>query len=554
MKYHKTLNAIKITFSTLILVGILSSCSKDEPVYEKTRLFRPVQNADLKATANVIIVNLAKIKEAISYKVEVSQDSFVTVLYTFVSDTNYILINQATVGEELDYNSLYQVRVLANAASSEYNSKVALLGSVRTERFPSIQLLPRIFDVTDVKARARWTPSGAAISQVKTFAKDDKKLTKPLATYTVSAAENTSGEKIIDKLTPNTSYQVAIYSGNTIRGWVDYKTLVADVNPADPNVINLSESEDPSALASAVAAAADGNIILLKKGIRYDIPTDPLNKSITIKGAYGLVPERTEVFSKGDWKVTPGAKINYIIFDNIDFIGLDMGAHYAFNISNSGTPTVIKDLKFLNCTIKNVRGIIRLRSTSFITNLTISNSIVYDIGNYGLFTCDSDGTDQAAIDNVLLENSTFYRMTIFVTSRQNCQSFIIKSCTFSEFTEQGQQTFRFRGAAGKSDIINGLTISGCIWGHGWDPAKTGGTLVSFSKDGLKNTTISVTNTWATSDFGVVAGTEMPGFPSLTYGKPAASLWVSPYMANFNIGDAGFTGKYDSGDPRWRTPR
>ena len=44
----------------------------------------------------------------------------------------------------------YQVRAKAHAADSQFDSKVADLGNVRTQRFPTILNIPAVYDVTDV--------------------------------------------------------------------------------------------------------------------------------------------------------------------------------------------------------------------------------------------------------------------------------------------------------------------------------------------------------------------------------------------------------------------
>lgn len=545
---------IKWHFVLVALAALvaITGCEKEEQIYEQTRLFRPVLNEDLYAEGNIIIVNLANIREAESYTIEVSQDSFVTIEYTINTDTNFVQLDNATLGDDLLYNTIYQVRAKANASNMEYDSRVADLGSVRTQRFPSIQLLPRTFDVTDTKARVRWAPAGAAITEVKIFTKEDVKLRTPLKSYPVSAGENEAGEVIIDQLSPSTPYQVAIYSGTTLRGWVDYVTLVAGIDPNGANVINLSESDDADAVINALGSAPDGAIFLLKKGVRFNAPTAELTQSVTFVGAYGLVEEKAALFTTGNMNIAKGAQIDHIVFENLAFIGEDSGGDYVFNPSHSGENTTVKNLKFVNSEVMNVRGILRIRSDCFITNFVIENTIVHDIGNYGVFTTDTDGDGKAAIDNVIITNSTFYKMTIFVTSRQNVQTFLIDASTFSEFTQQGQQAFRFRGGDGRNDIVGGLTISNSIFGHSWDVAMSGDKSMVFNKDGLKNTAISVTNTWATSDFSAAVGSEMAGFPAATYAKDAASLWLNPYGGNFNIKDSGFAGKFDSGDPRWRS--
>lgn len=541
----------RFVFGIMASFIAITGCEKEEQIFEKTRLFRPVLNEDLTAVGNVITVNLANIREAESYTLEVSQDMFVTVEYTVTVDTNYVLLNNATLGDDLLYNTLYQVRAKANASNTEYNSGVADLGAVRTQRFPSIQLLPRAYDVTDTKARVRWVPGGAAITGVKLFTKADLKLKTPLKSYEVSQAANDAGEVIIDNLAPSTAYQVAIYSGTTLRGWVDYVTFVAGIDPNGANVVNLSENDDPASFAAAVSSAAEGSIILLKKGVQYNVPTTELNKSITIIGAYGLLEQKAALFTTSDWKIAKGAQIDNFIFQDLAFIGEDPAGDYVINPSHSGGNTTIKNMKFINCEVKGVRGIARIRSNCYITNFVIENSIVHDIGSYGIFTTDTDGEGMAAIDHVVFKNSTFYKLVNMVTSRQNCQSFLIDGCTFSEFTQTGQQVFRFRGGDGRNSVVNGLTISNSIFGHSWDVAISGDKSVVFSKEGLKTTSISVTNTWATADFTAAAGSEMAGFPAARYSKDAAALWSAPYAANFNFKDSGFAGKFDSGDPRWR---
>ncbi|AEE52222.1 DUF4957 domain-containing protein [Haliscomenobacter hydrossis] len=533
------------------LVFLFSSCEKEEIVYEETRLFRPALNTALSAKLNTIIIDMAKMKEAVSYTFEISQDSFKTApLYTFTIDTTYLIVDKGLVGEELDYNSSYQVRVTAIAADPQFNSRPALLGSVRTEPLPSIQLAPRAYDVTDVLARVRWNPFGLPVDQVKVFSTTDKKLRTPLGSYTVSSAQNTAGEVIIDKLTPATSYLVAIYSAGGLRGFVEYKTLEKGVYPGDPNVIDLTTSEDPGALQTAMASVAEGSIVLLKRGVRYNFPAANLSTSITIKGEYGLTEGRAQIFSTGDWRIATGVTIDHVVFDDIDIIGSDPGAVYVFNINNSGTPTIITNLVFKNCTITSLRGIARLRSDSYIKNFTITNSIVYNIGSYGVFTTDTDGATKAAVDHIKLLNSTFYQLSFIATSRTNSQSFLIDGCTFSEFTEAGQRTFRYRGGTDRNNIIGGLTISNSVWGTGWDKAASGSKTVTF-KEGLVSTNVSVLNTWATSDFAAAAGSELPGFPALTYSGTATKLWTDPTKGNFSIADAGFAGKTSSGDPRWR---
>ena len=98
----------------------------------------------------------------------------------------------------------------------------------------------------------------------------------------------------------------------------------------------------------------------------------------------------------------------------------------------------------------------------------------------------------------------------------------------------------------------GISISNTIWGHGWDEAGTQTFAVRGIAGGLETTNISILNTYATSAFAFVAGSEISTFPLTVYSKKAVDLWESPYTGlNFNFKDDSFVGRRDVGDPRWR---
>ncbi|MCB0545592.1 MAG: DUF4957 domain-containing protein, partial [Saprospiraceae bacterium] len=458
-------------------------------------------------------------------------------------------------GESLLWNTLYQVRVTAHASDPAYDSKVSDLGSVRTDRFPSILNIPESYDVIDVAARVSWQVLGAPVTKIRTFSPSDLQLSSPLAEFDVDMDAQTNGEFIVTGLDPETAYQIAIYSdatGSTLRGWETYVTLEKGVDPTDPNVIDLSTSEDVDAVVNAVAGAADGQLILVKKGFQYNLPSDPLDKSITIRGAYGFGPQKAILFTPGNWNVADGATVGFIRFIDLELRGEDIGGDYVFNPNNSNE-TTINELTFDNCVIGNFRGIIRIRSKVFLKSYNINNCIVHDIGGYGIITTDTDGAGNAAVDDIALTNSTFSKINSFMTSRQNAQSILIDACTMSELASPDGIVFRWRGEDGVlSNVLNGITITNTVWGHAWDEGMTGNLAVRGIYDGLEATTFNIVNTYATSDFAFTAGSEIPGFPSLTYGGKTEDLWVDPYNGlDFNFKDSGFAGKYDTGDPRWR---
>ncbi|TRZ43698.1 DUF5123 domain-containing protein [Robertkochia solimangrovi] len=556
MSKNKSIFNLRSLFFVGISMLLLYACNNDDDqTYEQTRLFRPVLNEDLYSVGNTIIVNMGKLKSAVGYTLEVSRDTFQTVDYTIEIDTNYVEINKDLVGEELFWNTLYQVQATAHAEDPQYDSKVSELGNVRTQRFPTILNIPAVYDVTDIAARVTWEVAGAAVTGIKVFAATDLRLEEPLFDETpVSEEENLAGEGFVYGLSPETEYQIAIYSGEDLRGWVNYTTKLADVDPTDPNVIDLREDESPEAVANAVAMAPDGAIILVKRGVSYDLPEDALDKSITIRAAYGFGEKKARLYTTGNWNIAGGSNIDHIHFVDLEIRGADYSGDYVFNPNTSDV--YVRELLFDNCQIGTFRGIMRIRGTVEIDNYKIMNSVVDSIGGYGLATADTDPagageTQTARFNNIIFENSTFNKIDTGIQSRNNSQTLVIESCTFANFINTGGRLFRYRGGDGNDNVISGITISNSIFGHSWDQSDSESYGIQGIGQGLGNTPISLSNIYSTANFSFNSGSEIPGFPVANYSGTQDDLWVDPANNDFNIQDNGFSGKYDTGDPRWR---
>ncbi len=558
-KINFNLSAALLVLLACCTVMLFSACEDDEMVFEPTRLFRPVLNEQLMAELNTIIVNMGNSRDAVSYTIEVSRDSFASVIHTVTSDTNYVILNEQTLnGAALRYATLYQIRATAHAADPAFDSRPSDLGDIRTERFPSILNAPTEGDILDVQTRVTWSVAGAPVTFIRVFALADELLENSLLEYEVPQMAQDSGVFIISGLDPMTEYQVAIYSGasgETLRGWEPFTTIPSAIDLTDPRVIDLSQSEDPDAVINAIPGADDGQIIVLKKGFRYNLPSDPLDKSVTITSAYGFGSQKAVLYTTGNWNFVPGSMINHVKFIDVEIRGEDFGGDYVFN-PNISDLTIVDTLSFDNCVITNLRGIARIRTQMFLRNFIINNSVVDSIGNYGILTADTDGAGNAAYDNVTLTNSTFSRLRVMFQTRQNAQSVVIDNCTFSEFVDPGGRMFRWRGEDGLlSNVINGISITNSIFSHAWDQSvgPEGENLSAQGiGDGLEATSFTVLNTYATTNFSFVEGTEIPGFPSLMYSGTAADLWVAPYGGeDFSFKDTGFSGARDAGDPRWR---
>ena len=551
-------NIIKTTsLRTILFLGVITvifySCKKENGQTEQTRLFRPVLNLPLSVQGNAIIVNMGSLKDAVSYSIEVSRDTFRTIDYKIQSDTSYVILDSTTLGDDLYWNTLYQVRATAISADTTYNSKTADLGFVKTDRFPTILHIPTAFDVIDTAARVTWDVTGLPVTGIKVFAPDDLQLKHPSFPETVVDANGqTSGEFIVTGLAPSTTYQIAIYSGSKIRGWVNYTTKPAQISPTAPGVIDLTQSTDPDALKNAIATAPDDATILLKHDGFYNAPDGTYDKSVNIVGAYGFGSLKAELLVGGSANVASGANIDHLHFKNIT-IKSNNSSYFMYFTNSSST---VGEIRFDDCNILDTRAVLKQKGTDAVVNNFIFDNCYIDGGNsYGILY--TDGATGEAINNVQFLNSTITHAYYLVYFKNDSQTFLIDGCTIAN-CQSGRQLFRMDS----HDVTGGVTISNTIFGHALNNTEVKG------KSGLDNTTFTVTNTYTVTDFSWAPGSEIAGVPIGSAGSAQLDLWVDPNnpethdndnnvsdisypLSDFHFKDSNFPGKYDSGDPRWR---
>ncbi|GJM64237.1 DUF5123 domain-containing protein [Persicobacter diffluens] len=539
--FNKNIGALAVFFLAIV-IG-LSSCRQEED-FLRVRMFSPVLKSNLESINNEIVVNLMPFSDAVGYHIEVSRDSFSTVEYSYVSDSSYTVIGEETVGEELFWNTRYQIQVRAIADKEEYNSNVSDLGTIRTQTFPSNLINPSPFDVTDKAARVTWEQAGAAITGVKAFDPDDLRLEHPILEDEVSDSDSDNGEKIFSGLEPEKTYQIAIYSGETLRGWTNFTTKPADIDPNAPGVIDITDLDDPFALNAAFEMAADGDIILLKYGNFYHIPSADLNKSITVQAQLGFgeqkaIIETTDADS--DWNIPDGVSIDFIRFKNVELRGLT-SKHYVFNSNRSNTS--IGEITFEDCRLHTFRSVARLRGAITVGAFSIKNSIVYNLPDDNAVARFEGGP----VGTILFENSTFYQCRRVLRSSTSAERIDFTSCTFSEAPRHNDSSYIFD--FGSNDVSGGVGITNCIFGRGWNNSST--EPEEYTSRGFSfgdNTNVSATNSFKTGDFVWSHDGEM--LTPLTYSGSIEDLWEKPQEGDFNFKDKGFSGAFNCGDPRWR---
>ncbi len=104
---------------------------------------------------------------------------------------------------------------------------------------------------------------------------------------------------------------------------------------------------------------------------------------------------------------------------------------------------------------------------------------------------------------------------------------------------------------GNDNVTNGITISNSIFGHSWDASDSDNYGIQGIGQGLGNTNFNIVNNYSTANF-FFSGGEIPGFPIANYNGTQDDLWMNVATENnFNFQDRGFSGRFDTGDPRWR---
>lgn len=509
----------------------LAACKKDD-VLEPARLFRPVLAGTLVADSNAILAAWQPIKAAVSYTVQLSRDSFKTIdLTANVVDTSIVLI------KNLLWNQLYQVQVKAIAQDTVFNSRYSLLGGIKTPKFPSILKSPGAgdVDVTDEAIRLTWVKSGDAVSSIKVLLTDSTFVKEVLLTATDIANQY----KIITGLKGGTTYIGMLYSGSRLRGYDLYTTR----QPLSGKLIDLRTiTGRPSVLADTIPLIDPGSTIILKRGESYDITSAiSLSKAVKIIAGSDLsIPDQPIINMPANFNALAGITIDYIDFEDVYLKGTDATAKYVFNISNAST---IRRISFEKVKAESFRGILRLQAGINLTDFMVNNSVMFNLGGYGVITVDNVASK---CDNISIKNSTIYKADKIITSRQNSVTVTVENCTINEAPLANNYLIDF-STTGTNNVSNGINVKNCIFGIG----RLSGTNTAVRGIRVGVGSITTDKNYSTSDYTVTATTPLPIPDLIPYTRSSTQLWVDAVNGNFKIADLSFPGASTVGDPRWR---
>jgi hypothetical protein len=529
MKILKINKAFKVITGVLMLMIVFSSCKKEDDLGEAPRLFRPTMKGDLASSGNFIEASWQKVKNASSYTIQISRDTFKTIDLSIEVDSNVALI------EELRWEQLYQVQVKANAADSAKNSKFGILGAIKTPRFPTIVIDPQLSDVGITSVLFKWRTEGKPVTRVKVVSMPQETVLKEIV---LSTTDISNSYLLIEELPAETSLKVELYSGNEFRGDNRYITKA----PLSGDIIDLTGiTGRPTILADTLGIIPSGATVLLKRGETYSMSTVVLSKPVTImSGENPLNPTKAIIFfdSGSNFNLPSGANIDFIRFTDVHLRSNDGAGKYVFNPNTSGN---VGEIMFESCLIETFRGVARFRGALTVNTFSINNSVIDSIGGYGIVNVDDVNT---RVNNISITNSTISRADVILASRSAAKSVIINNSTFFRAPLGGKYI------VDHATITDGIQFNNNIFGPG---RGTAATVPVTAIHGYKIATVTAytANNFGTSDF-TWANATTSGFTNFTiYTKPSTDVFLSPLTRDFAIKDNSFSGKSTAGDPRWR---
>lgn len=474
----------------------------------------------------------------VQYTVEVSRDSTFqgTPDYTKTSDTTFVVVTDADIAIRTRYFARVKTNAVGGSAESSW---FASNGFSMTGEQIFIVPVPEA-DIIDNAVILRWiitpgvtkivmTPTGGAPFDV-----------------VLGAGDVAAGLKLIGGLLSNTTYSAEIFAGTQTKGLLSFKTKVAITGASIIDLRGIFGR--PSVLADTIPIIPTGSIIVLQRGLTYDITTGTnLNKSMTILSGPDFIPALATIFMGSNFNLTSGAAIDSLIFKDINMYSDNYAGKYVFNINQVGT---IGKVIFENVYGHTFRGFLRIQTGGAgaqVANFIMKNCIIDSLRDFSLVNTNNSNT----VANIDVSNTTITNARKVIDHRSpGSNSIKFTNCTFYNLPGGGAAGgvggFYFIDL-GTQNSATPITITNCIFGKSWDDQGLGNDVRGIQAGAA--TTVSVANSYKTSDFiSTNAAFQIPGL--LPYAGTSFALFINPNSGNFKISDNNFPGKGNSGDTRW----
>lgn len=537
--------------------GLMTSCSDDDDVGSKV-LLRPV-------TAMEIVQN----KAYLSWKSVEGATEYIVEVYKVVDKGEELYKTETVPGDrsscviDLDWEENYKFKV-----KCEGNGRLS--GYWETE-VTGILYRPLSIELgeartIDTQALISWTPNDTVVITALTAVPMGLETvnSQDIKVYNVSSEEYLAGSKIIDDLTPETSYRVSLYSGeeqnsDTYQARIEVKTAVTenlDEDYGTANRIDLrNEAFDPDYFNKLDwNSLAEGTTFVLPAGKTY-----VLNSGETViefaHSVHFVTPQTLEdypTFSFDNaFRIVEGGVVDKVTFKRINLRASKSLSEVADN-SLSGKQVIcpesdvflINTIDFTNCYIENFRSIVRSKkATGNVGAIAFKECTINAIGNQGIVS--TDGKNGNYINDVSFDECTITNICGIADLRNSSsgKSISITNTTFCYAPMENSFLFRV-------DPSIAVKIENCVFGGSM---KIDGKLPKFNElgSGGQDDYTGVYPFSSVNSFQANDRTSSKGNLGLSDSKMSTTtLFTAPGTNNFKLNEL-FTGCSSVGASKWR---
>jgi fibronectin, type III len=535
----------------------MTSCSDDDDAGSKV-LLRPV-------TAMEIVQN----KAYLSWKSVEGATEYIVEVYKVVDKGEELYKTETVPGDrsscviDLDWEENYKFKV-----KCEGNGRLS--GYWETE-VTGILYRPLSIELgeartIDTQALISWTPNDTVVITALTAVPMGLETvnSQDIKVYNVSSEEYLAGSKIIDDLTPETSYRVSLYSGeeqnsDTYQARIEVKTAVTenlDEDYGTANRIDLrNEAFDPDYFNKLDwNSLAEGTTFVLPAGKTY-----VLNSGETViefaHSVHFVTPQTLEdypTFSFDNaFRIVEGGVVDKVTFKRINLRASKSLSEVADN-SLSGKQVIcpesdvflINTIDFTNCYIENFRSIVRSKkATGNVGAIAFKECTINAIGNQGIVS--TDGKNGNYINDVSFDECTITNICGIADLRNSSsgKSISITNTTFCYAPMENSFLFRV-------DPSIAVKIENCVFGGSM---KIDGKLPKFNElgSGGQDDYTGVYPFSSVNSFQANDRTSSKGNLGLSDSKMSTTtLFTAPGTNNFKLNEL-FTGCSSVGASKWR---
>jgi len=537
--------------------GLMTSCSDDDDAGSKV-LLRPV-------TAMEIVQN----KAYLSWKSVEGATEYIVEVYKVVDKGEELYKTETIPGDrsscviDLDWEENYKFKV-----KCEGNGRLS--GYWETE-VTGILYRPLSIELGDARtidtqALISWTPNDTVVITALTAVPMGTETvnSQDIKVYNVSSEEYLAGSKIIDDLTPETSYRVSLYSGeeqnsDTYQARIEVKTAVTenlDEDYGTANRIDLrNEAFDPDYFNKLDwNSLAEGTTFVLPAGKTY-----VLNSGETViefaHSVHFVTPQTLDdypTFSLDNaFRIVEGGVVDKVTFKRVNLKASKSLSEVADN-SLSGKQVIcpesdvflINTIDFTNCYIENFRSIVRSKkATGNVGAIAFKECTINAIGNQGIVS--TDGKSGNYINDVSFDECTITNICGIADLRSNGsgKNISITNTTFCYAPMENSFLFRV-------DPSIAVKIENCVFGGSM---KIDGKLPKFNElgSGGQDDYTGVYPFSSVNSFQANDRTSSKGNLGLSDSKMStATLFTAPGTNNFKLNEL-FTGCSSVGASKWR---